>query len=363
MLRDLLIPFSWIYSGVTSFRNFLYDNNVLKSHEFHVPVISIGNITVGGTGKTPHTELVVSQLMDDYNVTILSRGYKRKTHGYVKATSESGVADIGDEPKQMAQKFRNKAGVAVCEDRVVGIKNILREHNDNQVIVLDDAYQHRSVLPRVNILLVDYNRPIFEDHLLPWGNLRESWKQAHRANIIIITKCPANLSPIDRRVIAKHVDLLPSQSIYFTNFSYKPLCPVFDGQAMPCSVTEDTEILLITGIANTKVLEEYVQQNLSAKVTHIKYKDHHNFSKRDLMHITETFVEMKGDNKVIVATEKDAMRLMELDFHPELRKRMFYLPIEVNFIFNDKDNLKNQLLKYVAEDKGNYRLHTTVRQF
>ncbi|MCQ2251878.1 MAG: tetraacyldisaccharide 4'-kinase [Bacteroidales bacterium] len=363
MLKCLLIPLSWIYGGVVWFRNFLYDNKVLKSHEFWAPVVSIGNITVGGTGKTPHTEFIVGLLMDQFKVTILSRGYKRKTKGYLKASESSTVSDIGDEPKQMSIKFRGKADMVVCEERVEGITDILREKADNQLVVLDDAYQHRSVHPRVNILLVDYNRPIFEDHIMPWGRLRESWKEAHRANIIIITKCPETLSPIERRVLSKHVDLLPSQSIYFTNFKYLPLRPVFEGLADNMTVGPDTNILLLTGIANTDVLEEHIRKNLSEKITHIKFNDHHNFSKKDILKITEAFVDIDSDNKIIVTTEKDAMRLMELDFHEEIRKRMFLLPIEVNFVFDDSDNLKTQLLKYVAEDKGNYRLHTTVRQF
>ena len=364
-LRSLLIPFSWIYHGVTSMRNSLYDNKVLKSYRFDVPVVSIGNITVGGTGKTPHTELIVNMLEDDFKITILSRGYKRKSKGYLRATAQSTVADIGDEPKQMAQKFAGKAEVVVCEDRAEGIKRITDEDKaDNMMIILDDAYQHRSVSPAVNILLIDYNRPIFEDHFLPWGDLRESPKESSRANIVIVTKCPPDVKPIDRRVFAKHVGLLPSQSIFFTNFNYMPMKAVFaEGNNAAPAVTEATQILLVTGIANTKTIEDYVAKSLSKNITHIKYKDHHNFSKKDVAKIANAFATLPGSDKVIVTTEKDAVRLNEMDFSPELRQRMYYLPIEVNFVFDDELELKNEILKYVTEDKRNYRLHTTVRQF
>lgn len=364
MIRSLLIPFSWIYHGIVSMRNSLYDNKVLKSYRFDVPVISIGNITVGGTGKTPHTELIVKMLEDDYKITILSRGYKRKSKGFRRATPQSTVAEIGDEPKQMAQKFAGTADVVVCEDRAEGIMRITEENKaENQMIILDDAYQHRKVSPAVNILLIDYNRPIFEDHFLPWGDLRESAKESSRANIVIVTKCPPDVKPIDRRVFAKHVGLLPSQSIFFTNFNYMPLKAVFGDQNDAPNITEATQILLVTGIANTKSIEDYVAKSLSKNITHIKYKDHHNFSQKDVAKISNAFATLSGDDKVIVTTEKDAVRLNEMDFAPELRQRMYYLPIEVNFVFDDELELKNEILKYVTEDKRNYRLHTTVRQF
>ncbi len=364
MPRRLLIPISWVYHGFTSLRNSLYDNKVLKSHEFEVPVVSIGNITVGGTGKTPHTERIVNMLCDQFKITILSRGYKRKTKGYLRATQASTVADIGDEPKQMARKFAGKADMVVCEDRAEGIERITAEEKDkNLMIILDDAYQHRSVTPTVNILLIDYNRPIFEDHFLPWGNLRESPKESSRANIVIVTKCPPDVKPIERRVFSKHIGLLPSQSIFFTTLEYKPLRPVFDDITADAAVSKDTHILLVTGIANTKPLEEHLRKSVSKEITHIKYGDHHNFSKKDLSKIKSAYASIPGDDKVIITTEKDAMRLSEMQLPQEIRQRMYYLPIEVNFVFDDEDNLKNEILKYVTADKNNYQLHTTVRQF
>jgi tetraacyldisaccharide 4'-kinase len=361
MLKLILKILSGFYYLITSVRNFLYDNKVIKSHEFLAPVISVGNITVGGTGKTPHTEYIVNLLKDKFDVTVLSRGYKRKTSGYLDATKDSTVAEIGDEPKQMVKKFSGKAFVAVCEDRVKGINKILKKKLDNQIIVLDDAYQHRKVTPLVNVLLVDYNRPVYEDHLLPFGRLRESSKGTSRAHIIIVTKCPEEIKPIEKNIIAKNMNRLPFQSVYFTNFKYSAPQKVFQEAADSPEITKDTEILLLTGIADTKVLEEYVKKNLSEKVTQLKFSDHHNFTKKDIQNIADTFLSLSS-NKILLTTEKDAVRLEEVAFDLEVRTKMYYLPIEVNFIFEeDAQKFNQQILKYVTENKTDYRLHTTVR--
>ena len=363
MLRSLLILLSWIYRMITSVRNFLYNNNLLRSHEFDVPVISVGNITVGGTGKTPHTEYIVNVLKDKYSVTVLSRGYKRKTKGFVAATEHSTVAEIGDEPKQMLRKFNGEANVCVCESRVDGIEKIVATNrSDNQVVVLDDAYQHRSVNPLVNILLIDYNRPIFSDSILPYGRLRESAHNSNRANIILVTKCPEDLKPIDRNVFAKNVNKLPFQSIYFTNFKYKKLTPVFREGMSNVLADGQTEVLIITGIANPDTLLEHVRENISEKITHLQFPDHHNFSKKDIKKIIATFMSL-GEKKIIITTEKDSVRLIEIDWNDDIKASMYFLPIEVNFIYEDSQEFNNQILKYVAEDRTNYRLHTTVRQF
>lgn len=361
MLRFLLIPFSWIYRAISAIRNMLYDSKVFKTHEFKIPVISVGNITVGGTGKTPHTEYIVNLLKDSYHVTILSRGYRRKTKGYLKASPQSTVKDIGDEPKQMSLKFQGKADVCVCEDRCKGINNIIAENNESQVVVLDDAYQHRSVTPRVNILLTDFNRPIFNDHILPYGRLRESSANSKRANIIIVTKCPDDLKPIDRRVFSKHINLLPFQSIYFTNYRYLEPKRVFESPDNK-PFEKPSHVLLVTGIANPQTLISHVSQNITAEITHLKYADHHNFRKRDITKITEKFNSLP-QGSVIITTEKDAVRLREQNFNSAVQAAMYYIPVEINFIYNDADKLNSQLLKYVDENKTDYRLHTTVHQF
>jgi tetraacyldisaccharide 4'-kinase len=364
MLKFLLKILSGFYYLGTSFRNFLYDNKILKSHEFFAPVISVGNLTVGGTGKTPHTEYIVNLLKDNFDITVLSRGYKRKSSGFYAADKNSTVAQIGDEPKQMAKKFLPEVQVAVCEDRKKGILNILKQKNNKPVIiVLDDAFQHRSVTPMVNILLVDYNRPTFEDHLLPYGRLRESSKGAARANIIIVTKCPDEIKPIDRNIFAKNMNRLPFQPVYFTNFKYLPPKKIFqEAQDIPV-ITQNTEILLVTGIANPSTMTEYIEKNLSKKITHIKFKDHHNFSKKDIQKITQTFQKL-GEDKIIITTEKDAVRLEELTFQAEVKKSLYFLPVSINFMYKEQEEEFNKkILEYVAKDKTDYQLHTTVRQF
>lgn len=345
-----------------SVRNFLYSSHVFKSVEFNIPVISVGNLTVGGTGKTPHTEYIVNLLKDKFDVTVLSRGYKRKTKGYVEGSEKSTVAEIGDEPKQMAIKFAGKAKVCVCENRAEGIKQIIKNDSERNVIVLDDAYQHRSVSPLINILLTDYNRPIYEDHILPYGRLRESAHNSNRANIIVVTKCPDTLKPIDRRVISKHINLLPFQSIFFTNFKYEEPKSVFIDSKSIFFCNRDTEILLITGIANPDTIIDYIKTNLSKKITHINFPDHHNFSDKDIKHIKEIFGNLTA-NKIIITTEKDAVRLNEISWPEQIQQAMFYLPISLNFVFNDDEEFNKQIIENVTKDKTNYQLHTTIRQF
>ncbi len=362
-LTAVLSPFSWIYRSITSVRNFLYNNHVIKSYEFDVPVISVGNITVGGTGKTPHTEHIVEALKDTFDVTILSRGYKRKTKGFLWASFDSTVAQIGDEPKQMAQKFLPKVKVCVCEDRVKGIKKIIEDGIDNKVIVLDDAYQHRKVVPLINILLTDYSKPIYEDDILPKGRLRESAHNSSRANIIIVTKCPDEIKPIDRRIISKHLNLLPFQTIYFTNFRYDVPKLVFkDYSILPC-INRQTQVVLLTGIANPKTLIEYINKEFSSNITHLKFKDHHDFSQKNIKQITDCFNKIPSDDKVILTTEKDAMRLLEHEFDENIKKNMFYLELKLNFVFDDEAQFNQQIIDNVTKDKTNYRLHTTICQF
>ena len=246
---------------------------------------------------------------------------------------------------------------------MVGIKKIIEKNRENQVIVLDDAYQHRKVIPKVNILLMDYNKPIYEDNLLPYGRLRESANHSDRANIIIITKCPDDLKPIDRRVISKYVNLLPFQSIYFTNFKYKKLTPVFREGMSNKLADGQTEILLLTGIANPDSLIAHITENISNKLTHLNFPDHHNFSKRDIRKIIKTFEGIDSYNKIIVTTEKDSVRLQEIDWPDYIKASIYYLPIEVNFIFGDSEDFNNKIVHYVNEDTRNYKLHTTVGQF
>ena len=228
MAKFLLYPLSWLYGIAVSFRNQMYDLNLLKSTEFDVPIISIGNITVGGTGKTPHVEYLVNLLRDKFNVATLSRGYKRKTSGFHCVETNSTALEVGDEPLQIKNKFP-EIRVAVCENRVVGADKLLNLSNKiiPDVLLLDDAFQHRKITPGINILLIDYTRQIKYDTLLPVGRLRESASQMRRANIIIYTKCPNEITPITRRILMKDVELMPYQELYFTTLNYQNLEPVF----------------------------------------------------------------------------------------------------------------------------------------
>ena len=224
-----LYPFSLIYGLITGIRNFLYNTDILTSFEFNLPVICVGNITVGGTGKTPHTEYLIRLLRENFRVATLSRGYKRKTRGFQIATSSSLVSDIGDEPLQMYRKFPDIT-VAVDRNRVHGVNTILKERPETEVIILDDGFQHRKIKPGFSILLSDFDRLMVRDNLLPYGNLRESLDNIRRADIILITKSPENISPIQRRIIVKEINKAPYQNLFFTSLKYNDPVPLFENK-------------------------------------------------------------------------------------------------------------------------------------
>lgn len=336
MLPYVLKPMSWVYGAVTGLRNRLFEHNVLTVEEFDVPVVSIGNITVGGTGKTPHVEYVAGMLGTSLNIAVLSRGYKRKTKGFILANSHSTPESIGDEPLQIYQKLGKRVKVAVCENRRKGIKEILRQFPDTQMILLDDAFQHRYVRPKVNILLMDYRRPIYEDHLLPLGRLRESAIQSERADMIIVTKCPENLMPLDYRLIYKNLEIRPYQKLFFSTISYGELTPVFPND-FPYSVdlsllsAKDT-VLLVTGIANPRGFVRHFK-SYPFKVVVSHFSDHHDFTRDDLNKLKEKFNSLKGERKIIVTTEKDAVRFAYNPYFPAAMKQcVYYLPISVRML-------------------------------
>ena len=333
ILTYILKPLSWIYGAVTGIRNWLFDHKVLPVVEYDVPIVSVGNLTVGGTGKTPHVEYIVGMLSVSYNIAVLSRGYKRKTKGFLLANSNSTPDSIGDEPLQIFQKYGHRAKVAVCENRRKGIEELLRQFPDIQLIVLDDAYQHRYVKPKVSVLLMDYHRPIYEDHLLPLGRLRESASQTTRADMMIVTKCPENLSPLDYRLISNKLDLMAYQKIYFSSYTYGGLLPVFPDDkpynVTLGSLTEKDTVLLVTGIANPRGFVRYFKK-YPFKVVVSHFPDHHDFTREDLQKINERFISMKGERKILVTTEKDAVRLAYNPYFPsKLKKSAFFLPIAV----------------------------------
>jgi len=356
----LLYPLSLFYGLITSFRNFLYDSEILTSTEFHLPVICVGNITVGGTGKTPHTEYIVELLKDKFNVATLSRGYKRETRDFRIATSASLVSEIGDEPLQIFQKFP-EIMVTVDRNRINGINNILQADPGKEVIILDDGFQHRRITPGFSILLSDFDRLFVRDHMLPYGNLRESKDNMRRADIILITKSPENMSPIQRRLIVKEIDKAPYQNLYFTSFTYKPPVAVFDSENRDETQSDlsnftGSGIVLITGIANPTPFKDYLSK-FFGEIVHLSYPDHYNYSEKDIERISSAFNGLKSPVKLLFTTEKDAVRLRELpNIDEPVRSALFYIPVGIYFLNDDKDEFDNMIIEYVRNNKQNNRI-------
>jgi tetraacyldisaccharide 4'-kinase len=356
----LLYPLSLIYGMITGIRNFLYNSGVLPTKEFHLPVICVGNITVGGTGKTPHTEYIAELLKENFRVATLSRGYKRKSNGFRIATPSSPVSEIGDEPMQIFRKFPEVL-VTVDRNRVNGVQRILEESPETEVIILDDAFQHRRITPGFSILLSDFDRLIINDHMMPYGNLRENKGNMRRADVILITKSPENISPIQRRIIVKEVDKAPYQNLYFTTFTYKNPVMVFGGKNISDTAFDllngsDTRIVLITGIANPLPLKEFLQKSYG-EIIHLSYPDHYNFKDKDIQKISEAFDELKSKTKYLFTTEKDAVRLREFTNIAEpLKSSLYYIPIGIHFLNDDKDEFDNLIIDYVRKNKRNNRV-------
>jgi len=361
MLKILLYPISLLYGLVVYFRNRMYDLNILKSKEFHVPVISIGNITVGGTGKTPHVEYLVELLKDKFEVATLSRGYKRKTSGFLYVEPNAAVAEVGDEPLQIKRKFP-EITVSVCENRVAGAEKLLAasEKKTPDVILLDDAFQHRRIIPGINILLIDYNRPIKEDSLLPAGRLREGAAQMRRANIIIFTKCnPGEVTPIMRRILQKEVKLKPYQELFFTTFEYGNLQPVFSGKELKNEFYKKQTygILIVTGIAFPSLIPKHLKQ-FAGETDMVQFPDHHAFTSKDIQLIMSKFQQLKSEKKIIVTTEKDAVRFSDLsELDEQFKSALYYLPAKVKFLDEEGKMFNKKILNYVGENKSNRELH------
>ena len=359
-LSILLYPFSLLYGLIIYIRNFLYDYNIIKSHEFPIPIISVGNITVGGTGKTPHVEYLVRLLKDEFNLAVLSRGYKRRTRHFILAGPESGVPDIGDEPVQIKQKFPD-VHVAVDRKRVNGVQQLMTRIPDLDVVLLDDAYQHRRIKPGLSILLIDFNRPIMKDRLLPVGLLREKAYEKRRADIILVTKCPDRLKPIERRLIVKDTALKAFQHLYFTRLGYREPVPLFMDAGPKITFSKikaaNPTILMVTGIAYPRIFKQHLR-SISSRIKEMTFPDHHSFSQRDIKNILHAYHNMEGVDRFIFTTEKDAMRLKKFaNIELEVKSRMFYIPIETKFLNEDTENFNKQILKYVTDNKRDSILH------
>lgn len=352
-LRLLLLPLSLLYGLIIGLRNKMFDWKIFKSVKFELPIICVGNITVGGTGKTPHVEYLIDLLQKNYRVAVLSRGYKRKSKGFVLAKNDSSPLDIGDEPYQIYSKFK-KLYVAVCENRVLGVQKLIKKKKKIEVVVLDDAFQHRYVTPGLSILLIDYNRPAFNDYLFPAGNLREGFSARKRAQILIVSKSPEIITNSQIDYWTNRLKLGPTQYLYFTTYEYGYLESVFEKKALYKSLGQlrkyNVQVLLVTGIANPKPLENKLDQQ-GIKYETLIFPDHHNYTQKDLQEIANVFKSMESKQKLLLTTEKDAVRFRYIGKYPKsIKKYSYFLPVKVRFLNDSTDEFNQLILKNVRKN-------------
>ena len=346
LLRILLLPFSFIYGLIVRIRNYLFDIRVLKSVEFKLPVIGVGNLSAGGTGKTPHVEYLIRLLQNRIKIAVISRGYLRKSKGFVLADANSTVAKVGDEPMQYINKFKNLL-VAVDENRRHGIQKLISEQPEMKAVILDDAYQHRYVKPGLTILLTDFHSLYSNDYLLPAGRLRESKKGAKRADIIIVTKTDPVFSPLNKRAVLEKIKPLPHQKVFFSFVTYGFPVPLFPSlPALHYNLINT--IVLFVGIANPYPLEQYLKRLCSELIT-IRFKDHHQFTEKEITAVKTTYNNQFTKRKVLITTEKDAMRLNEPSLLELLKGiPVYYIPIEISFHFREKEKFDKLITDFVG---------------
>jgi len=372
-LRLLLFPVSLIYALVVIIRNWFFDTGIFKSRKFYVPVVSVGNLDVGGAGKTPMTEYLVRLFKPHYKLATLSRGYGRTTKGIIiegssiinvksnevistasmKGGSKITLASrIGDEPAQFRQKFPDVT-VAVSENRILGIKTLKYDHN---LIILDDAYQHRAVKPALSLLLFDYGRINAPHCLLPTGNLREPFSGRKRADVIIISKCPKALSTEEQQAIINNIRSKKKQPVYFTAISYLPLQNM-QGQSSKEAITADTTVFLLTGIANPLPLQQHIEK-YTQHIIHHNYPDHHRFSLKNISKLADEFEACTSINKLVITTEKDAQRLVERELLPLVQQMgVLMLPIGIEFLNGTQQQFDQFVINYVRQYTEHHPVH------
>jgi tetraacyldisaccharide 4'-kinase len=345
--RILLLPFALLFGLIVSIRNWLYGKNILRSAAFGLPLICVGNLSVGGTGKSPMVEFLVLHLKNRYKVATLSRGYKRKTKGYALANENTTAIDIGDEPMQFYKKFPD-VPIAIGEARLEAIPQLLHDRPDTGVVILDDAFQHRAIRAGLNILLTDYGNLFTRDFFLPAGDLRDARSSYKRAEIIVVTKCPATLSSDEKEQIRQEIDPQKGQELFFTTIAYG--IPYHITSRHTASVDEDTEVLLVTGIANPKPLKKFLEKR--TKTYHMMhYNDHHIFSIDDWRDIRSRYQNMDVKKKMVLTTEKDAMRLLK--FSAEIHGMPFYvMPIEHKFLFEQEQVFLDRVIWFIENFKN-----------
>jgi tetraacyldisaccharide 4'-kinase len=332
-----------LYWIILKVRNFLFDRNILKSSTFNFPLICVGNLAVGGTGKTPMTEYILRVIKDNYRTAVVSRGYKRKTKGYILARPGVTALEIGDEPMQIFSKFDN-VRVAVGEERLVAIPQLLHDHPDTQVIVLDDAFQHRSIRPGLNIMLTDYSNLYTRDYLLPVGDLRDVRSSSSRADIIVVTKCKKELSEHEKKQILKEIDSRDGQSVFFTANEYGTPYHLFNLDRK--EIHENMDVLLVCALANPTAIKEMLNKNVQSYEM-VKFRDHHIFTTDDLHEIKSQFEELgSSTQKIILTTEKDAVRLEK--FQKDLENLPIYvLPVRHEILFGEEAVFNKILLDFI----------------
>ncbi len=348
----LLLPFAVLYGVIIFVRNKMFDFKIIKSKSFTIPVISVGNLSVGGTGKTPHIEYLIRLLHNDFTAATLSRGYGRKTKGFMLVDETATAKTAGDEPLQYKKKFPEIC-VALDEKRVRGISNILEQKPETEVVLLDDAFQHRYIKPGLSVLLTDFYKPFSQDYILPSGSLRESRKGMKRADIIVVTKCPPILSPITCKSMEEEMKIEPNQNVYYSYIDYGNLVPM-NTFAEKILIGKFSTILMFAGIANPYPLEDQLK-SLADYVETILFRDHYQYQAKDMQKIKEKFENIFSKNKIIVTTEKDAMRIKDtplMNFFVNLP--LFYLPIEVKFHKKYKEKFDKQIVEYVRKNKTNH---------
>lgn len=363
LIRLLLYPFALLYGLLMRLRNKLFDLGIFPVQEHNdIALIGVGNLNVGGTGKTPHVEYIVRLLDKKYAIGTLSRGYGRKTSGFLVAPADCTTQDVGDEPKQFRHRFRPEVPVAVDGNRNRGVKKLREAFPDLEVIVLDDVFQHRRIKPGLQIMLTDYAQLYYTDTMLPTGNLREPASGVNRADIIIVTKTPALFSPLERKRIIKEINPKPYQHVFFSYIRYGDFMPFGDKVEKRFISKEfyferNYSIVLLTGIANAHSLEYFLQDKVKQLVP-FRFRDHHEFTAANINALREIFDSIAAENKIILTTEKDAMRLEK----PGIRELLsdlplFYIPIEVAFHDKESDEFDQQILTYVRSNPGHRRIH------
>lgn len=344
VLRYATLPLALLYGVIVWLRNKLYDWGLSSSISFSLPVISVGNLTVGGTGKTPHIEYLIELLLPQYRVATLSRGYRRRTRGFLLANEKSTAHDIGDEPFQYHAKFPSLT-VCVAEERMTAIPELLQRKPNLDIILLDDAFQHRSVKPGFNILLNDYNRLYTRDYIMPFGLLRESRKAAQRADCIVVSKCPSNLNETERDALLREIAPLPHQQVFFSTMAYTRCYPL---GAVTIADLPEPSVLLVTGIAQPESLLALAKSRYGF-VHHLAYKDHHYFTRDDVDEMKAAFDNLPGQHKLVLTTEKDAARLQLIrDLLEPLQWPIYVQAIGVEILFNQQDKFNELIQQYLT---------------